>query len=431
MTAILEGLTIESLAYGGSGVAHHDGKVVFVPLTAPGDRLRCRIVREKKRFSEGVMEQLEHPSSVRGKPFCPVFGHCGGCQWQHLPYAEQCRWKERIFADFLVRKAGVSRDRILPLVPSPEERGYRSRAQFKCRLTPDGFVMGFYRRASHYIIAVEECAILHPRLNQARRQVQNWLQDSPWARCVPQVDFALGQEGAARAVIHCRAPKSDGLAEYLRPRAEASGIALFIQSGRKNTLRHVWGEHDLIIQVGEPPLRLGYGPGAFAQINPAQNRAMVRAVCEGLAARPPARVLDLFCGMGNFSLPLARLAHEVIGVEGYPPSIEAARSNARRNGLGNVTFFARDALGAVSRFAGGGGVDLVLLDPPRSGARGVVKELVEAGPSRIIYVSCDPATLARDLPPLLHDGYRLTWSRPFDLFPQTHHTESITFLERE
>jgi 23S rRNA (uracil1939-C5)-methyltransferase len=430
MMPIVDDLTIESLAYGGSGVAHHDGKVVFVPLTAPGDRLRCRIVREKKRFSEGVMERLLESSPVRRSPPCPVFGQCGGCQWQHLTYAEQCRWKENIFADFLVRKVGVSRDKVLPLVPAPEEWGYRSRAQFKCRLTPDGFVMGFYRRASHYVVAVEECAILHPLLNRAKSRVQTWLRDSPWAHCVPQVDLAMGHEGAVRAVIHCLAPGLDGLADYLRPRAEQSGLALFVQSGRKDTLRHVWGERDLIIEVGEPPLHLAYGPGGFAQINLAQNRTMVQAVCEALAARPPRKVLDLFCGMGNFSLPLARLAHEVVGVEGYPPSIETAHSNARRNGLGNVAFHARDALGAATLVGRGQSGDLVMLDPPRSGAREVVKELVGMGFGRIVYVSCDPATLARDLLPLLHSGYRLIWSRPFDLFPQTHHTESITFLER-
>jgi 23S rRNA (uracil1939-C5)-methyltransferase len=422
-------LLIDSLAYGGSGVGRLDGKVVFVPLTAPGDRIRCRVVQDRKRYAEAELVELLEPASQRRRPPCPVFGDCGGCQWQHLPYEEQCRWKERIFAETLQRQAKIKASVLLPLTPAQDEWGYRSRAQFKCRQTEAGFVMGFYRRGTHYVIDVESCPIVAPRLNHVLALFRQWLPDSPCPHRVPQVDLEIDDEEKVRVTVHALGAEAAVLAQYLQPLAEQAGISLFLQLGRKETLVRVCGEEDLhILPLEAGGLRLAYGAGGFAQVNLEQNRQLVEEVCSAAALSGRERVLDLFCGMGNFSLPLALQAREVIGVENYPPAIERAEFNARTNALANARFHARPAEAAIQDVIAGKAFDLVVLDPPRTGAYEVVRELLRIRPPRIIYVSCDPPTLARDLVPLLHGGYEIVSSRPFDLFPQTFHTESVTVL---
>jgi 23S rRNA (uracil1939-C5)-methyltransferase len=239
----------------------------------------------------------------------------------------------------------------------------------------------------------------------------------------------VDDEGRVRITVHALGTAAATLADYLRPLAEQAGISLFVQCGRKETLLRVCGEEALhILPRGAGSLRLAYGAGGFAQVNLEQNRQLVREVCSAAALTGRERVLDLFCGMGNFSLPLALQAGEVVGVENYAPAIEQAERNARANGLTHTRFHARPAEAALRDVMAAKAFDLVVLDPPRTGAYEVVRELVRLRPPRIIYVSCDPPTLARDLVPLLHGGYEVVSSRPFDLFPQTYHTESVTVL---
>lgn len=423
-------LAIESLAFGGNGVGRHQGKAIFVPRSAPGDRLCCRVVHDRGRFAEAELVELLEPGPGRREAPCPVYDECGGCQWQHLDYPTQGRWKEAIFADQLGRRAGVDSSLIRPLLAAPGEWHYRSRVQFKCRMTAEGWRMGFYRRGSHFVVDVEQCPISAPAVNRALGLFRAWLPESPCPRQIPQVDIAVDDRQQLRTVVHCLAEQPAQLADFLRPLAEAEGIALFLQTGRKSTLTRVCGEEQLVIEVDDPPLHLGYGPGGFAQINLEQNRALVN---ELLSARPwqgTERVLDLYCGMGNFSLPLARRIASLVGVEDFSPSLVSARRNARDNSLGNLQFAARPAEGALQDFFPDAPPDLVVLDPPRSGAYPVVRELAALPPKLVAYVSCDPATLARDLQPLLHGPYRLLWSRPLDLFPQTYHIESLTLLQR-
>lgn len=423
-------IDIEALAQGGAGVGRHDGKVFFVPLTAPGDRIACRVVRDRGRFAEAEMLELLEPGPGRRPPPCPVFGRCGGCQWQHLDYPTQAHWKTELFAGHLQRQAGCDRTLVRPLLQAGAEWGYRSRVQLKCRQTAAGFVMGFYRQGSHFVVDVEHCPISAAPLNSALRLLRAWLAASPCPERIPQVDLAVDDHDRIRIVVHCLDQPVARLADYLRPLAGDAGFSLFLQAGRKDTLVPVCGEQGLAIEVDEPPLVLGYGPGGFAQVNLDQNRALVR---ELLAARPwqsHERVLDLYCGMGNFSLPLARRTAWVTGVEDYAPAIDWARRNARTNALDNILFQARPAEEALLQGPGGAVPDVVVLDPPRAGAYQDCKTLSKVGPDTIAYVSCDPATLARDLVPLLHGGYRLTWSRPVDLFPQTHHIESLSLLTR-
>lgn len=423
-------VAIDALSYGGGGVGRVEGKAVFVPGTAPGDVVRFRPLKEKKRFVQGQLVSIESPSALRRQPPCPVFGDCGGCQWQHLPYHHQVDWKERIFRDFLVRQNGVAEELILPFVAAPDEWNYRSRVQFKCRQTPAGFVIGFFRTASHYVIDVAQCPIAAPAINRALTLLREWFPGSPHPAQIPQVDLALDDEGQVAAVVHVIGDELESVRRYLAPRLEDAGIGFHLQSGRKDTLVHVAGPRELTIRPLEgEPMRLGYPVGGFAQVNLAQNRRLVGEVLKAAGEVAGGKVLDLFCGMGNFSLPLASRGALVTGVEDFAPAIACAIRNALGNQL-NSRFLCRPAAAALASDLAGADFDLVLLDPPRTGAYEVVRHLLAGRPERLLYISCDPATLARDLKPLLHNGYRVERAIGLDLFPQTYHLESLVHLRR-
>lgn len=431
MSQFIADLKIESLAYGGNGLGYHDGKVVFVPQTSPGDRVSCRVVKSKKRFAEARIEKVLEPSAERCSPACPVFGLCGGCQWQHLPYKTQHRWKEQIFSDLLQRQAGVDGTNIRSLVAAPEPWHYRSRAQLKLQVKGQQLAMGFYRRGSHAVIDHQQCPILDPRLNRAATVFRRVLSGFCHSRHMPQLDLGIGDDGQVRAVLHYYGSELGSVAEYLRSGISGSGIALCLQGDRKARPLLVCGDEDLAIHVGDPPLTLAYGPGGFAQVNLEQNRVLVQTVTAAVQESGAMRVLDLYCGMGNLSLPVARQVDEVVGVEDFAPAIVKARANATRNDINNASFHNLSAVGAIGQLTRDAGFDLVMLDPPRSGAFDVMADLRVLQPQHILYVSCEPPTLVRDLKPLLTDGYVVEWSRAFDFFPQTHHIESVTLLRRE
>jgi 23S rRNA (uracil1939-C5)-methyltransferase len=429
MKQLLEPLRIESLANGGSGIARLDGRVIFVPGTAPGDLVRCRLVRDKRRYAEAeVVDLIEVAGSRRPAP-CPVAAECGGCQWQHLPYADQLRWKEQLFHDSLLRQCGVEQQRLLPIIPAPREWGYRSRAQVKCFRAAQGFVTGFFRAQSHYVVPMRNCPVLAPELNELLAGLRDLLGSTDFAAEIPQIDLALGDDRKRRAVVHYLGRQAGQLAELLRPLAAAGKSDLLLQVGRQESLTALAGDGELTIKVGRPLLKLRCQAGGFTQINLEQNRRLVERVVAAARLTGAERVLDLFCGMGNFSLPLARLGGLVVGVEAYSASIAMARENAAANGIGNVEFHARPAEGALTDFSSRQPFDLLLLDPPRSGAYEVMKELLRQPVKRVLYVSCDPQTLTRDLKPLLNNGYQLETSQPLDMFPQTFHCESLTILK--
>jgi len=419
-------LKIEALAFGGRGIGRHQGKAVFVPLTAPGDLVRCRSVREHKRFSEGQLLEVLEPAAERVEPRCTLFGECGGCQWQHLDAASQTSWKGRLHGEQLQRGAGVDVDKLAETLAADPAWGYRSRAQFKCFQSRDGFVLGFYRSGTHFVVDLEHCPVCHPSINALLPALKQTLAESVEPRRIPQVDVAVGDDGRLRVVVHYIGTQRDALTAELRHFATQHGVSLLLQSGRKTTLELLQGEALLDIEP-LPGLPLAYAAGGFAQVHLEQNRALVQLACEAFGSQP-GRVLDLFCGMGNFTLPLARQADALVGLEGYRPSIEQARLNARRHGIENVAFQVADCEAGFEALWQEGRFDAVLLDPPRSGAQATCKTLARLKPARIVYVSCDSSTLARDLKVLLGHGYRLVRSTPVDMFPHTAHIESVTVL---
>lgn len=423
-------LEIESIAFGGNGVARFGGRVIFVRGAVPGDLVWARLLSEKKRYAEAEAVRFDRQSAQRCASHCPVFGECGGCQWQMLPYDEQLAHKQQIFQDILQRQCGIDVGRISTIMPSPVEWNYRSRVQFKCHLHPDGrLALGFFRTGSHFVIDISSCPVAAPAFNRLLPELRRILQASPHAAKVSQIDMEVGDGDPLRVVIHYSGNSIADLAACLKPLLQDRSRAFFVRSGSKSKLQHIAGPADLTIEVDSPTLQLAYGAGGFAQINLEQNRRMVEEAIRLAAPESNWRVLDLYCGMGNFSLPFARRVAQVVAVEEHAGSIVQGKVNARFNRITNVDFFARPAQGAYAALADGQGFDLVVLDPPRCGAKEVVADLLAQRVPRILYVSCDPMTLARDLKPLLAGGYRLLESRPLDMFPQTYHLESLTLLE--
>ncbi|MGW8312931.1 MAG: class I SAM-dependent RNA methyltransferase [Desulfuromonadales bacterium] len=429
MDEIISDLEITTLVHGGRGLGRHEGKAVFVPLTLPGDRVACRSVKSSSRFIEAELVDVLVPSQLRRQPPCPLFGTCGGCQWQHLPYHEQVRWKEKIYAELMVRNQVAPAVRIREIVAAPDQWNYRNRVQLKCHQVNDGMAIGFYRHGSHFVIDVDRCLVVAPQIQRVIDILHGELPQAPDGDCIPQVDVACGDDGAVRIVVHVLPKSRKPLSLWLRDFACRHDINVCIQSGRKETLEIVHGVAHLTVAVDNSGLSLHYGPGGFVQGNSEQNRNMVSRMLEMLKPEGAERVLDLFCGMGNFSLPLARRTGWVVGVEDYAPSIASARENAAINEIHNVEFHAVDATRFMQR-AHPEEFDLVVLDPPRTGCRQTVQELLRIKPRSVLYVSCDPATLVRDLMPLVHGGYEVVAGQPLDLFPQTWHIESLTLLKR-
>jgi 23S rRNA (uracil1939-C5)-methyltransferase len=432
---------IEKMAFGGSGFGHLDGKACFVPFTAPGDLAKVRLKVVKRSYLEGELLELIEPSEQRASPPCPAFGACGGCNWQHLTYSDQLRAKEEIFSDILWRSGRVERNQIEKVSPAPEPFDYRSRIQLKIRYIGGELHMGFYRAGSHFVVDLPgRCAISHPRINRVIGDLKRLLLHSAEADKIPQIDIAVGGDGALELVIHYIGNNREELARFFRANRLSLGAdGIFLQTGRKTSLEEIGGGdyHALAYMVPDPfspespAYRLAFSNGGFSQVNYEQNLHLIETVCTWAGLTGRERVLDLYCGNGNFSLPLSRKAGHILGVEDYGPSIASARENCAANGIKNAAFECCDARGAVDRLVSRGETfDLVLMDPPRTGAREVVAQIPALGPRSIIYVSCDPATLARDIGILKKRGYEVEKIRPVDMFPQTYHVESVTLLKR-
>lgn len=430
---------IEKMSFGGGGFGRVAGKACFVPFTAPQDTARIRIRREKSSYLEGELLELIEPSPLRVVPSCPVFGRCGGCSWQHLAYPAQLAAKQEIFTDMLWRSARVAAELIDPIILAVNPYGYRSRIQAKLYGAGSSLQLGFYQTGSHFVVDIPgECAIAHPAINQLLMELRPLLAGCPDLPKVPQIDVAVGDDGAVIAIFHYIGSRYREFCDYLTKNRThmASADGIFLQSGRKSTIEKVAGRDLLSYRLpaellpGGLPTTLSFSRGGFSQVNYQQNQALIATVCDWAKLGPDDRLLDLFCGNGNFSIPLANCVAKVIGMEDYAPSIADAVRNAAANGVTNAGFYRCEAAAGVRQLAAAGETfEVVLLDPPRTGAADLVGHIPLLQPRAIVYVSCDPATLARDLGILKKSGYEVVRSRPVDMFPQTYHIESVTLLE--
>ncbi|MDY0190420.1 MAG: class I SAM-dependent RNA methyltransferase [Desulfuromonas sp.] len=428
---------ITTLTNGGDGLGRVNGKAIFVSGAVPGDVVNCRLDVDKKRYAKGTVLDIVTAAPQRIMPECPHFTICGGCDWQMLSYAEQCGWKERLLRENCSHQLDVTANSILPLCPSVQPFGYRSRAQFKCKQSAKGFHLGFYQRGSHSIVDIDSCPVVDPRINSLIPVLRQLFQETPYAGAVGQIDVAVGDGGVPRLVVHYSGNKSKSFCRWLLQELASDELSCWVQTSA-TTLVHIKGESAISISVDSPALNLEYAPGGFAQINLAQNRALVdivvAAVCGAGSpcgrAVDQAHIFDLYCGMGNFALPLARRVRKVTGVEGNAGSINDARKNALANGLTNVDFHVANVekfMQAAQRSYAA--PDIVVLDPPRAGVKELLALLIAQRAQRIVYVSCDQQTMLRDVRELCSACYRVQSIMPVDMFPQTAHTEVVAILD--
>lgn len=428
---------IEKLAFGGNGIGRVEGKVCFVPLSCPGDELLVNVTSEKRSYLTADIVEIITPSAQRVAPACPLFGSCGGCGWQHIEYSAQAEAKRQILAEALWRGARVPVEMVSETVLAPDPYGYRSRVQFKLHGGADKLKIGFHRQGTHSVEDVSQgCPIVLPIINEVLECLRDVLSNFPEPATIPQIKIDCGEQGVVATVKYVgRNPERvvEFFEKNLCRLKPLTGI--FLQTDFKSPLRKICGSGALSYSLsggdGIPPCSLTFRPGGFSQVNIAQNQSMLNIVRQLACLCGSERVLDLYCGNGNFSLPLAHEVASITGLEEYAESIASAVDNCRLNGIANAEYFAADAAQGVRRLISNGcQYDIVILDPPRSGAADTVGELCLLKPDKIIYISCDPSTLARDCGLLSAGGYQVMQSIPIDMFPQTFHIESITLLQQ-
>jgi 23S rRNA (uracil1939-C5)-methyltransferase len=431
---------IDKMAFGGAGIGRVNGKICFVPFTAVGDTAAIRIKTEKKSYCEAELLHIIEPSPLRADPPCPVFGKCGGCDWQHLEYAAQLQAKQELFSEILWRNARVEADRILPIIGAPQPYGYRSRIQLKMTCVEGKILIGFYKAGTHHVVAVpQECAIACPAVNRTLQELRDMLYAFPEPEKIPQIDISSGDDGAVLLIFHYIGDNREKIRAFLDDNRHRLSLTrgIFLQYGRKNSLERVFGMETISYSLsgelfnGLPGMCLSTSRGGFSQVNYRQNSALIDTALQWTRPGDKDKILDLYCGNGNFSLALARFAGSVTGFEDYDQSIRDAENNRMKNGLSNLRFECIDSVAGIKKLAAAGErFSIAVLDPPRTGAAEAVQVIPGLNPAKILYISCDPPTLARDIALLKKSGYGVTKSVPVDMFPQTYHLESVTLLEK-
>lgn len=428
-------LKVESLDHEGKGVAHEDGKVVFIEGALPGETAHIRVTRSRTAFDVAVADSIEHPSSQRVDPQCPHFGVCGGCSLQHLDARAQVAAKQRVLEDNLARIGSVRPEIMLGAIHGPTW-GYRYRARLSVRDVHQkgGVLVGFRERKSSYVADMSECHVLPRRWSDRLVPLRRLVEGLSIRDRMPQIEIACG-ESVDVMVLRILAPLTKGDEALLRTFADRWDVCIYLQSKGPETIcrLHPIDAPELDYTLPEFDLRFPFGPSEFTQVNYAVNRVLVSRAIRLLDPKPGERVADMFCGLGNFSLPIARRGANVVGYEGSDALVRRARETATLNGLSAMATFEATDLFTITpeQFAALGSFDKMLIDPPRDGAIELVKSLGSAPPKRIVYVSCAPGTLARDAGVLVNvHGYRLRAAGVVNMFPHTAHVESIAVFDR-
>ena len=433
ISAAPEEADVVDLSHEGMGVARVEGKAVFVADALPGERVVMRRLARHRNFDQAVLESVLVASPDRVAAACPHFGTCGGCALQHLDPAAQLRFKQAQLLENLARLGGVEPAGLLPPLEGPVW-GYRRRARLGIKLVPrkGRVLVGFRERSAPYVADLHECRVLAPPAGSLIDPLAQLVAGLAIVARVPQAEVAIADDACA-LVLRVLEPPGDEDVERLRAFEASHGVRLYLQPGGVDSVAP--------LTPGLPPLeyalpgfdvRIRFEPTDFIQVNAALNARMVSRAVELLGAGRDDRVLDLFCGLGNFSLPLARGAGHVVGVEGEAGLVARARANATLNGLANVEFHAANLAADTSAAPWARTpCSRVLLDPPRAGAWEVLPVVARSGAERVVYISCHPGSLARDAGALVREhGYRLVSAGVMDMFPHTTHVEAMAVFER-
>jgi 23S rRNA (uracil1939-C5)-methyltransferase len=433
-------LEIESLDLDANGVARNDGKVVFVRGALTGETVTARVVRRKPKYDVAEVETIECASAQRVVPKCPNFGICGGCSMQHVEPRAQVSLKQRVLEDTLWHIGKVRAETMLAPIVGPAY-GYRYRARLSVRHVPKkgGVLVGFHERGSSYVADMRECHVLPPAASALLVPLRELVGALSIRDRMPQVELAHG-ETHIELVLRVLQSPTDADLVLLRQFSERHGVALWLQSSGPDSIEYLCGpageQSTLHYALPEFGVVMPFRPTDFTQVNHAINATLVSRALSLLDVQADERVADLFCGLGNFTLPLATQAAEVLGIEGSKTLVERACANALANGLQLKASFRAANLFQITpqTWQSLGAFDRLLIDPPREGAHALVQALIAPGsirPRRIVYVSCNPATLARDAAILIHEGgLVLRTAGVINMFPHTSHVESIAVFEQ-
>ena len=418
-------LDIDALSYGPYGIGRHQGKAVLIPKTAPGDTVAARIVEAKERYSVGEIVRILKPSSLRQNPPCPYVAQCGGCPWQHVGYGTQLLAKQKSVEDALRRIGKLEGFELKPIIPSPFTYNYRRRI----RLQRDGSKrLGFFASFSHHLVAIDRCLIADDKLNAIIEPLRRWSEEL--MTDVEHLEVVTGDEPNQIVVVGQSAGGFNARDSSICQRLleENHSIAGLIVRGRD--WRRAWGEVAVSV-VPEDGLRVRVDGDVFTQVNSKGNRQLVDQLLAAAEFNPDDRVLELYSGAGNFTHAIARRVGDIAAVEGYRPAVESGEHSAQAIGITNIHWICSPVPAALAqlkkhrqRFS------KIVLDPPRAGAKGLERDLAALGAQKILYVSCNPTTLARDLAALAKHGYSLRTVQPVDLFPHTFHVEAIATVVR-
>lgn len=424
---------VSALSHDGRGIARVSGKAVFVAGVLPGERARLRTMRRHRQYDEAALVELLDRAPDRVEPRCPHFGTCGGCTLQHLAPSAQLAAKQRVLADNFERIGNLKPRRWLEPVTG-SEWGYRRKGRLSVKWVEkkSRVLVGFRERDPRYVADLSVCHTLVPEVGNRIRDLAALLGSLEARASIPQIEIAAGDDVIALTFRHLQ-PLGESDRAALLEFGRRRNLAILLQPGGADSVVPLWPESlRLAYTIAGQGVELEFEPLDFVQVNGGVNAKMVALAIELLAVDPGDRVLDLFCGIGNFTLPLARLAADVTGVEGEAALVARARANAARNGIDNARFHAADL--ATDQRASSWAqqpYDRILLDPPRSGAAAVLDGVAADAVKRIVYVSCHPAALARDAGELVaRHGFVLDAAGVLDMFPHTAHVESIASFIR-
>lgn len=431
----METYYIESLDHEGRGIARRDGKTIFIEGAVTGETVTASVYRKKPSYENANVQRILRESSQRVTPQCVNFGRCGGCSLQHINAPAQVAAKQRVLEDNLRHIGKVTAGQMLSPIHGPTW-GYRRRARMTARyvVKKGGSLIGFHEKKSSFVADMTSCEVLPAHISKLLLPLRELVGALSIRERMPQIEVACG-DAADVLVFRVLEPPTDADKALLQAFAESHSVHVYLQSKGPETAQPLWPQEpaDLYYTLPEFNVKMPFFPTEFTQVNHEVNRVLVHRALMLLAPQAGERVADMFCGIGNFSLPIARSGAQVTGIEGSASLVKRAAENAAYNGLSESVAYRVMNLFEINAdaFSALGAFDRMLIDPPRDGAAELVKSLVAAPPRRIVYVSCNPSTLARDAAVLVHEqGYTLSAAGVVNMFPHTAHVESIAVFDR-
>lgn len=428
-------VSINTLSHDGRGVTQHEGKTVFVHGALPGEKVLCKVTKHHRRYSEGKVIAIENPSLERVAPRCAHFGICGGCSMQHIDIKHQIQIKEKILLEQLKHFGNVVPQSLLEPTTG-NGWGYRGKARLGVKfVTKKGkLLVGFREKLSNYLADIDACPVLHPSVGERLSLINGVITQLTQFDQIPQIEIAVGENATALVIRHLT-PLSACDLEKLCQFAKDYHFHLYLQPNAPDKPHKIWplsSDELLIYTMPDYQIEMKFHPLSFTQVNSEMNRQMIKKTLSLLSPQEEETILDLFCGIGNFTLPIARFAKSVIGIEVNQAMIQSAADNAQHNQISNAQFFSGNLMSpAPSESWMQQTYDKILLDPPRTGAKDIIAFFPNFKAKKVVYVSCNPATLARDAGELVHgQGYDLKTIGLINMFPHTSHIEAVAEFEK-